>query len=245
MTYIGPGMPLRFGTLFDVSAGPGAFVNPIGTTPKLLFDAFDGLSSLAESDPIATWTDQGSLLKDLTSAGALRPTKSTLNGLACATFSGSNNMNTATFTSQAQPSTIFIILQTTFTAAQQDYLDGLTTSRHLMFSAITTVNGGIFAGTVLSSTTTLNNAAAKVITGVFNGASSKLYINGGAAVASGAGGANPINQLWIGSNYLAGNKLTGKIQFVALFNAALSTADMTTFGQYIGTRYGPTVSTYT
>lgn len=224
-----------------------AFVNPIGTALAFAYDGRDSLLALAGGASINPWADQSGNARHFLQDGANAvPVRGTLNNYPCAVFATAvKRLATAVFgVAIAQPMTTFILLQTTNTAFQMDFLDGENTNRQLMYTANATANLGFFAGTNQSSTTPLNSAAAQIVVAQFNGASSSLWLSGGAAIKTGNAGAQTLPRLFLGSNYTGANRFVGNVHGVYGYPAALSAADITTVAAYLGGRYGVTVSPF-
>lgn len=236
------------GATSATSAGlTDAFANPIGTALAFAYDGRDALLALGAGASINPWADQSGNARNLIQDGAgPLPLRDTLNGYPCAAFATTaKRLATATFGAAiAQPMTTFILIQSTNTASQMDFLDGDGANRQLVYSANATANLGFFAGTNQLSTTTLNNAAAQLVVAQFNGVSSSLWLGGGAAIKTGNTGAQTLPRIFLGTNYLAGNRLIGNVHGLYGYAAALNAAQITAVANYLGGRYGVTVSPF-
>jgi hypothetical protein len=152
-------------------------------------------------------------------------TLNVLNGLPVMTLTAArgDRLNTATFT-QAQPFSMSAVTQRTanFTS-EQGILGATPTSIDLQFTA-TTNQGRASAGSVL--TATANNSAWHTMSGVLNGASSALVVDG--AATTGAGGANAFSTvgLRVGRSS-SGGSLDGQIAECGIWPSAF---DATQYG---------------
>jgi hypothetical protein len=152
-------------------------------------------------------------------------TLTALNGLPVMTLTAArgDRLNTAT-TTQAQPFSLMAVAQRTANFTTEQGLVGATpTSIDLQFTA-TTNQGRASAGSVI--TATANNSAWHTMTGVLNGASSALVVDG--AATTGAGGSNALSAvgLRIGRSS-SGGSLDGQIAECGIWPAAL---DSTQYG---------------
>jgi len=96
-----------------------------------------------------------------------------------------------------QPYHIFIVAHPIATGANGSMIDGFASNSAKMYVNSTSTTFGIYAGT--SVTMACSNNTKQIFEGVFNGASSKLAINGGAFTTGNVGAANA-NGLTIGIN---------------------------------------------
>jgi hypothetical protein len=135
--------------------------------------------------------------------------------------------------SQAQPDTVFAVFNVTNNAVFAAALDG-TTARQIL--ARSTINWAMSAGTTIQGGTADNKA--HVWCGVFNGASSALYVdNSQTAVVTGNPGAAALTGLSIGST-AGDNSINGEIAEVVIYSGALSAPARQAVFQYLGQRYG-------
>lgn len=137
----------------------------------------------------------------------------------------------------SQPNTHFMVA--TMTAG------GGTIGRHMMDASAgrnligfpSGANLGYYAGTVVDSSTVAGGTPF-IVVAVFNGASSALYKNGGAAIATGNPGTSGVSGTWYVVN--ATDALDAKYGEEISYHAALAAADINRVGEYLGTRYGIT-----
>lgn len=136
---------------------------------------------------------------------------------------------------KAQPNTIFVVGKT-LAGNFRFYTDGLTnTKRHvLIHNDVNTLE--LNAGTALVSGA-IGDTNYHIFGGVFNGASSKLYVGGGAAVASGDAGAQALGGLTLGSGWDGSFPLNGDIGAVLVYTGAFSTTDLDLDGNYFATQW--------
>lgn len=106
---------------------------------------------------------------------ASRPpfTLNCIGSLSCLTFSGSQTLGKASFLSQAQPYTFSQVIQDTNSSAVATYFTNQTA---IYLSLNTTPAIDLFAGT--HGTVTISTSTWYAVQGVFNGASSIIYLNG-------------------------------------------------------------------
>ncbi len=206
--------------------------------------------TLAVADAtVQQWNDSSGMARHLSQATAgLRPQFKTAvqNGLPGVRFTvaAAGRLFSAAFASAlAQPLTLAVVGKNTGdTTDFRSFTDGiLTTNKAAMYQDVTTGNLAMHGGTPLvSSTSTANQYL--VLTGVFNGATSALYVNGTSA-ATGNAGTNSLTGLTIGSNFNGGQTyLAGDINEVLLYSGALTAAQITALNRYLGARWAVTVA---
>lgn len=175
-----------------------------------------------------------------TTAGS-RPLYKTaiLNGCSVGRFDNTDDfMSRTTFVGGAiaQPVTHFYVAKITTTAIFQEPMDGVT-NRQTICNADGT-KWGMYAGSVAAGTVALTTATTTVMAGIFNGAASKLYVNGGAAQTL-SPGANTLNGIRIGRG-TDGVNLNGDFAEGLVYAAALTSSQLDAVGRYLGGKYGVT-----
>lgn len=179
---------------------------------------------------------------DLTRGGAsgTEPTYTTavINNLSIARFDGTADYlkTIATDLTVAQPFTIAAVLSRSSTATTDVYVAGSVTEFQGTATASQQVQ--MDAGTALSTGTLATTAGIAV--GYANGASSKVYWNGGAGTggAGGAGNLTTASLLYVGSNATPGNYHVGDIGEVLIFDKLLNVGDINQVGTYLSRKWG-------
>lgn len=188
----------------------------------------------------------------LQSTGGSRPAYKTsiLNSLDAALFDGGDSLQISTSPDYTQPNTVVLVAKHGDGADGKHFFDGSGSGRQLIgtFSGhwIIYAGGSIISG---SATPDTNN---NVFVAQFNGASSKLWVNGGSADAAGNAGSHHLGAGVAGGMHL-GSDETGSANLpngsylyaVFVYNAALSLSDINALGSYINGRWGLTWTTAT
>lgn len=203
----------------------------------------DAITGLSNADPVTTWEDQSGNGNDLAqSTSAAKPTYRTnvVNGKPVVRFDGTDDtMVTAAFASElAQPNTIIAVALFATTATTNRMIcDGLAAGkRHAMYSHLN--SGGkwtFYAGTTEVNGSVIATGAFHVVSAIYNGASSVLYLNG-AQDATGNTGSNPLSGLRLGS-FAGAAFLNGDIAEILVYDSALSTADRESVEEYLMEKY--------
>ena len=184
--------------------------------------------------PVQLWADSSGNGNDaLQGTLANRPTGNAvvLNGHNVVQFNGSTTfMQTPAFAA-GQPNTIFIVLKMDTTSPANFICDGVGgANRNIFWDP--GGNRALYAGSVVSGSAATTSP--EIWCGVFNGASSNLWINGILDASGDPGAQNLTNGLNIGS---AGDSppngaLNGYIAEVIIYNTSLSDADKNRVGNY-------------
>jgi hypothetical protein len=168
------------------------------------------------------------------------------NGKSIARFNqkalGLSPFTTGTMT---QPTTIFAVVTVTTTIANRIILDGSAplSQRNALLDDFGSLNAGYYAGTAVVQGTAASDNACHTLAGVFNGASSHLYRDGGAADANGNPGAQGLGGIFLGATDIAAaSAFTGDIMEVLAYDALLSATEINSVGGYLGTKWGLTWS---
>lgn len=167
-------------------------------------------------------------------------TSGQIGGIECAQFED-QFMKTPSFTSTwSQPYTIACVVKwkTVASLTQYNILDGRdTTNRATLFRSTGDVLCA-FAGNSLVGSVTASTGDIQRIVCVFNGASSKLLVNG--TLDSGDVGGNSLNGLSVGQRITSVGGLAnwdGALAEVALWNKALSTSQMRQVERWYQTKW--------
>lgn len=224
------------------AAGGGAEELPVAAALHVAADTL----SLSDGNSVATWADGSGNGNDLTSAGAEQPVYKTsiINGLPVVRFATNSIERIPASFAPGQPLTVMCVFKPTDLSGFRVLFDSQATNPcDVYFSA-----GGASvtqeAGSAQTSAVTLATGTVYTLIAVFNGASSKTYINGGAAILSGNVGSNGLNGVRLGKARNGGSPLNGDIGEFAVFGSALSLSDINLVGDYTE-RWGHTWSTAT
>lgn len=154
-------------------------------------------------------------------------------------FSGSQFMSLASHF-PAQPFTVYIVGQSTSGTGQQEMFADSGHNVSLLIATGGSTSWSMYAGTALVSSGNTRQNVAQAFAMVFNGASSKLYVNSSSSGFSGSPGtSNPSGTETIGaSTNGSGNRLIGKIAELAVFNQAHSQADVNFAFSSLASDYG-------
>lgn len=222
-------------------------VSPRSRGNNLLLWVYGEAGVTQTGNLISLWADQSQQTyanRDYTAAGGFRPTytaaDSEFNNRGTATFNGTGNWMAnagAWGTLPTQPYTIYIAGKSTGSAGVFFGSGGASNRSDV---DVQTSFAHAYAGSNLTTTTLVTSPC--IITVVFNGASSAIYVNGSlTAVVSGDVGAQSISQTYLGGNNGGGNLLTGKIASVVITRGADTPRQRAEMVKYLGTYYGITV----
>ena len=139
-----------------------------------------------------------------------------------------------------QPNTIFIVYKITGAlAGTYIVFDGIAGSDRNSFNSISN-NFGIYVNTGITSTA---DADDNIHVGLFNGASSEYWVNGG-LVVSGDAGSGSLGGITLGSRMdLAGNFAGGEIMEVIGYNSDISATDRDIITAYLADKWNITATT--
>lgn len=227
--------------MWDFSDASTLFTDSTRTTPVS-----------ADGDPIGGVTDLSGAGNHLRQAsGAERPLYKTgiLDGRSAALYGGVSlaYLEVVTSPTYAQPNTVVVVGKHGTAENDRHFFDGSSTGRHLVGPS-----GGkwvLYAGSVLSGSAAPNTNN-NIFVAVFNGASSKLWVNGGTADASGNAGAQSLGNgvaqgLHVGCDESAASSgrlpAASYVYAAYVFNAALSVSQINQLGTYVDDRW-PTLT---
>lgn len=186
-------------------------------------DSLVALADAAAVSSLATSVGSDTLVQ---AAGANQPTKQTVSGLTVVRFDGVNDRVQITTGAHVQPMTTVLVAKLNGTAGTPVLVDGGNTNfTHDIGSTTAFI---MYAGTTLSSAVTLDTAW-HIIVAIFNGASSKIRIGGGAGVAGGAGAAGRTG-LTLGSAFSGTLPASMDVRRLITYDKVLSVADLNTLG---------------
>lgn len=212
------------------------------TVPGLAahWDASNAASITSSGGLVSQWADasgQGHHLVQGTGANQPVTGSRTQNGLNVIDFVAAGDfLNTAGFnfvSEITQPYTVVMVAKKDNAAVGETLMD----SNRRVIVGSTGVNWGIYAGSVLDSAVPMT-ASATVIAAVYNGAASKLTINGGTTVTGAAGG----NTLGGNPSVIVGGdvgapSLDGYVCELLIY-AGDKTADLPALTTYLKTKWG-------
>lgn len=201
------------------------------TAPSSLFvDA--GITPVsADSDPIYRVNDKGGLGNHLTQTTlGNRPLyrKNILGQSSVSRHAATSYWTSAAFAAPiTQPDTVFFVAKLTSIAASQFFfssVDGVNFQDLLMNAGYPAWD--LYAGTELVSGASAADTSYHIFVCIFNGATSKLYVDGGAAKQSGAAGANSLNAITLGANAGGASGITGDIAHFLLYTGIKSVGEI-------------------
>jgi hypothetical protein len=198
-----------------------------------------GSVAAADGETVERWEDQsgqGNHVDQATSGS--RPVYHTniVNSLPAVQFDGSTPTHLKnTGLSLTQPNTIFAVAYSNSIANSRWITDGTGAARNIL--------GHHTQKWIAYSTSFLGNTAASTmtwvyLTGLFNGASSKMRASG--AESTGNPGVTALTDLFVGAEQglTPGVSWQGYIAELLIYNSALSATDITTIETYLATKYG-------
>lgn len=204
----------------------------------------------ADGQTIKGVTDKGSAAKHLSVALTDGPLykAAILGGKSIGRFSAARaDMLQATSNHNAvQPNTIFLVAQIPAAATQMNIVTSPSGPQNALYLFGDPSIGAMFSGGTVNSSVTVDDNVARIWCGVFNTPSSKLYLGGGAAAATGDPGSNEISQLALGASSSGSDqKVTGDVGEVLIYDTLLTLAQINTVGAYLNSKWGVTWTTAT
>lgn len=201
--------------------------------------------TLANDDPVSTYTDSSGNGRDLAQTLTKRPTFKTNmhNSLPSVQFDGSNDEMTVSWTTLAQPFTVIHTLYLNTASGIHVFHDSMNTSESDLYANGTT--SVMYAGTTgISVSSAFASATMYTVIGVFNNASSKWWKNGGAATTGTVGSNGLINGLRLGVARTGNYPMSADHCETLIYNSALGLTDVNNLGTYL-TRWGHSWTTAT
>lgn len=206
----------------------------------LWLDASDSSTITSSGGKVSKWDDKSGSSRDaIQGTGAKQPTTNatTQNGRNTLDFDGSSDYMISTYgITLAQPTTIFFVGKLADTNGGDYFVDGIIVSqRQLLFALSGTLTYGFYSGnTVDSGVAITTNYTLQTVE--YNGASSKMYIDGNLAVTGDAFGL-PATGLTIGSDVTNGFFFQGSIAEIIIYDRILSTAERQAVDNYVNNKW--------
>lgn len=192
---------------------------------------------------VSAWADQSGNGRHATQGtGAAQPayTASSIGSKPALTFDGTDDFLACAATNiAADPCTLFAVCRTA-TQANRFVCDGGTTGSRLVLYAASGIVSSIFGGGQINRLTDMSTA--HVYIGTFNGASSRLSVDGVSDVTGNTGAAGTSGGFSIGINQARSAIWSGPISEIGLISGTLTTANEAALRRYLGARYGITVA---
>lgn len=232
------------GSLSLIGVGPTAPASGPEAVPSLAawFKA-DAITGKNDGDAISQWNDSSTNTRHVAQAtGANQPLYKTgiINGLPAVRFDGVNDRLSSSSFLLAQPWTCFVVGVCRGLTTGRVFVDGLGASnRGALYLAATTHAASLFAGTVLTGPV-VTHLSPHVYSGLFNGASSAVRVDGGTATVGNANTNSP-SLLNLGTAYDGTLPADIDMAECIVYSANLSTADRQRVERYLGSKYGITV----
>lgn len=222
---------------------PAALVNPSSISGLVARYVADDIA-LTDGAAVSSWADRAATPHAATQAtGTKQPLYKTaiFNGHAAVRFDGVDDFLRSALV-QAQPDTLFVAMRSLVGASGvRSFVDGATNNAHVFRSVS---NWDIYAGGAVISGPAADSTA-HVFCAVYNGASSKIRVGGGAGTGGNAG-AGTLAALNIGcGGDQASFPANIDVAELLVYSGSLSLADMNSVGAYLGSTYGMTWATAT
>ncbi len=209
-----------------LSADAGTYQDAARTTP-----------AVANTDPVGAWADQSGQGHHLSqSTAGFRPLLELTqqNGKPSVRTDGVDDYLRATFTLIQPTQMVMVVKRGTLTI-----LDGVTINSMTVFNSGGS-NYTMYAGSN-GPVVALDNTAFHVLSFLFNGATSRAAVDNGTP-ATGDVGAGNGGGLTVGARGDLGVFGVNDYAEILVYNSALSSANLTALAQYLGAKYGITVS---
>jgi len=161
------------------------------------------------------------------------------NSLSIARFTTDTFLRKESTPSNVQPNTVFVVTRPTQISVNAQVVQ-LNSSAHCLIYMQDSV-WRIFAGADVPSATAPSTVNFAIVAATFNGASSTLWVSGGAAAATGNAGTNAMAGMTLGARYDGlMDFYEGDIAEVVVCSGAMSAADMNLLGSYLETKWSRT-----
>ncbi len=225
-----------------IAAGGGTPFNPLSITGcQLWFDANDASSfTFGTGTQVSQWNDKSTNNRHCSQAtGANQPTRNgSQNGRTTVVYNGTSQvLFTASFF-LAQPTTQFAVVKNTDASANNRQIIASSNSSLDMWISDFGSPGkwALYSGTKLEGS--LADTAWHDFVGVFNGASSLIYLDG-TQVGSGSANTSNLNgTVAVGAYSAPSNYWKGEIAEILWYNTVLSTGNRQAVEAYLKAKWG-------
>ena len=212
----------RVRLLSSAPAAPGEVAGRVAD-----YDA-DTVGALADATALASLATSVGNDTLVQATGANQPTKQTVSGLPVVRFDGVNDRLRIATGAHAQPMTTVLVAKLNATGTFPIAVDGGAVALTHDIGGSGTPNWLMYAGTALSSAIALNTAW-HIIVAIFNGAWSKIRIDGGAGVGGDAGAAGRTG-LTIGSTSTGTFPASMDFRRLVTYDRVLTVAELNALG---------------
>lgn len=203
---------------------------------------------VADGNAIAGVTDLGSGARHLSQSNAARrPLYKTAAGIwtrSFARFDGSDDSMVTGSQTLNQPNTVFVVVArasiVTPGANITMFNGGVSSFGSLMVVSVTNRKWGYYAGTLVEGSVQ-SDTTQHVLTGIFNGASSSLRLDGSGGTTNPGTTGNAAQAASVGANgdLAAGNgQFNGDFAEILIYDSALSGANLTNVEAYLKAKWG-------
>lgn len=229
------------------ASGGSAFTPPLSTRLRTWVRP-EELIDYANNETVGLWTDAGpNNLSPAQATSTLRPICkiNVLNTYPVVEFDGVDDyLATPAFagSSPLQPLTAIAVVK--YLTNTERIFDGITVNK-LFYGHNGSGGWNLYAGTGPIVTAFLWDTAWHIHVVIANGASSKIYVDGGAAKVTGNAGTNGLDGLTIGAGGAGGQPGNIQVSELVISPTALTLAQINTWGSHLGTKYGLTWTTAT
>ncbi len=208
---------------------------------------YDAAFKVLNGSDVSELTDQTANGKDLLQTTASKQplwisSDSNFNNLPSAQGDSVEWLQTAVYANSplSSPNTAFMVFKQDATpASNKAIIDSLTVNERHLLQNFNTGAYRFFAGSgTLTGGTTDTSAHVMVL--IFNGASSLVYKNGGAAIISGDPGPDDTTGLTIMSDKLGANGIAVRFAEFGIHDGLLTDVDINLVGNHLADKYGTT-----
>lgn len=221
---------------------------PVTDSLILWLDATDASTITKDvSERVSQWDDKSSEGNDVTQGTTIEQpafTASAIGGKPALRFAGNDFLVSAAYNSGtiSQPNTAFVVINTVSASSNDKLFDGIDGSNRHVIQVIGSGDPDdmhLFAGIVISTgggATPLDTDL--VISGIFNGASSELFVNG-TSEASGNAGSQSMAGIVVGSAFsqTGVDSYDGYIGELLMYDKLLSTSERQAVESYLTTKW--------
>ncbi len=223
-----------------MSAIPPSAFTPLSIAGCQLWLDASQLTGLTNNDPLSTWTDFSTHGRNATQTGGNRPTYKTgvQNGLPAILFDRTSSQYMTGSLTLSQPVTIFAVAQNDHSTSTYEFYFDSTTNRIALLRVDTAIGAyEVFAGADAMRSATADTGW-HYITGVANGSSSIVAVDGSATTGLAAGSNSLGSTYMVGASASAANHMSGYIAELIIYDTALSSGDRVLVQNYLKAKYG-------